>query len=50
MNIFVLDEDPVLAAQYHNNKHCVKMILESLQMMVSGLRNKGATDEVMPKK
>jgi len=49
MNIFVLDEDPVLAAQYHNNKHCVKMILESLQMMVSGLRNKGATDAQMPK-
>lgn len=33
MNIFVLDEDPVLAAQYHCNKHVVKMILESGQML-----------------
>lgn len=33
MNIFVLDENPKIAAQYHNNKHVVKMILESAQMM-----------------
>jgi len=35
MNIFVLDRDPVLAAKYHCNKHVVKMILESAQMMCS---------------
>jgi len=33
MNIFVLDEDPKQAAQYHCNKHVVKMILESAQML-----------------
>jgi hypothetical protein len=35
MNIFVLDEDPRLAAEYHCNKHVVKMILESAQMLCS---------------
>lgn len=35
MNIFVLDSNPKLAAQYHCNKHCVKMILESAQMLCS---------------
>lgn len=33
MNIFVLDEDPITAAEYHCNKHVVKMILESTQLM-----------------
>ena len=33
MNIFVLDKDPVLAAKYHCDKHCVKMILEAGQML-----------------
>lgn len=33
MNIFVLDSDPKLAAEYHCNKHVVKMILESAQML-----------------
>lgn len=33
MNIFVLDTDPKLAAQYHCDKHVVKMILESAQML-----------------
>ena len=33
MNIFVLDGDPVLAAQYHCNKHVVKMILEAGTML-----------------
>jgi hypothetical protein len=33
MNIFVLDKDPVKAAEYHCNKHVVKMILESAQML-----------------
>jgi hypothetical protein len=33
MNIFVLDSDPKLAAKYHCNKHVVKMILESGQML-----------------
>jgi hypothetical protein len=33
MNIFVLDLNPKLAAKYHNNKHCVKMILEYAQLL-----------------
>jgi hypothetical protein len=33
MNIFVLDEDPVVAASYHCDKHVCKMILESAQML-----------------
>lgn len=35
MNIFILDENPKKAAKYHNNKHVVKMILESVQMLMS---------------
>jgi hypothetical protein len=33
MNIFILDSDPRLAAQYHCDKHVVKMILETAQML-----------------
>jgi hypothetical protein len=33
MNIFILNEDPVLAANDHCDKHVVKMILESAQML-----------------
>ena len=33
MNIFVLDEDPMLAAQMHCDKHVVKMILETAQIL-----------------
>jgi hypothetical protein len=33
MNIFYLDEDPEVAAIVQYNKHVVKMILESAQML-----------------
>ena len=33
MNIFYLDNNPVKAAQVQYNKHVVKMILESAQML-----------------
>jgi len=33
VNIFVLDADPVKSAEYHCDKHVVKMILESGQML-----------------
>jgi hypothetical protein len=33
MNIFVLDNDIRKCAQYHNNAHVVKMILESAQLL-----------------
>ena len=33
MNIFVLDYNPQVAAEYHCDKHVVKMILESAQIL-----------------
>ena len=33
MNIFYLHPDPVKAAQYHYNRHVVKMPLEAAQML-----------------
>ena len=33
MNIFVLDESPILAARYHCDKHVVKLVLENAQML-----------------
>ena len=35
MNIFYLDKDPYLAACYHCDKHVVKMILETCQILAS---------------
>jgi len=48
MNIFILDKDPVRAAEMMCDKHIPKMCVESLQMMGSALRRHGATDEQMP--
>jgi hypothetical protein len=33
MNIFVLDKSPILAAQYQCDKHVVKMVLETAQIL-----------------
>jgi len=33
MNIFVLDQNPIVAAQHMCNKHVVKMIVESCQLL-----------------
>ena len=33
MNIFVLDRSPILAARYQCDKHVVKMVLESAQIL-----------------
>lgn len=33
MNIFFLDSDPKVCATYHNDKHVVKMILETAQLL-----------------
>lgn len=38
MNIFYLDTNPKLAASYHCDKHVVKMILESAQMLSTAHR------------
>lgn len=37
MNIFVLDRDPVVAARYACDKHVVKMVLETAQILCSAL-------------
>lgn len=33
MNIFVLDENPVKCAEYHLDKHVIKMIVEQTQVL-----------------
>ena len=38
MNIFYIDKDPAQAAQWMVNKHCVKMILESAQLLSTAHR------------
>jgi len=41
MNIFVLDKNPETCARYHCDKHVVKMILESAQMLSAVVRLSG---------
>ena len=48
MNIFILDNEPGIAARMMCDKHIPKMCVETLQMMGSALRRHGATDEQMP--
>ena len=38
MNIFYLDKDPTICAAMHVDKHCVKMILESAQLLSTAHR------------
>lgn len=38
MNIFYLDKNQTLCAQYHVDRHCVKMILEYSQLMSTAHR------------
>jgi hypothetical protein len=38
MNIFYLDDNPATAAHYHCDKHVVKMILESAQLLSTAHR------------
>jgi|TARA_R110000824_G_scaffold50752_6_gene141511 hypothetical protein len=47
MNIFILDNDPVIAAQMQCDKHVVKMIVESAQMLSTAHR---MIDGVMEKR
>lgn len=44
MNIFILDTNPVLCAQYHNDKHVVKMITESVQLLSTAARIAGVDE------
>lgn len=41
MNIFVLDLNHQKCAEYHNSKHCVKMICEGTQILSTVLRLTG---------
>lgn len=41
MNIFVLDDDIEKCAEYHTDKHVVKMILESAQMLCTAVWSMG---------
>lgn len=47
MNIFVLDEDPAKAAEYHCDRHVVKMVLESAQMLCNCHRVYGTVHPLM---
>ena len=38
MNVFVLDYDPKTAAEMHCDKHTVKMILETAQLLSTSHR------------
>ena len=44
MNIFFLDFNPNVAAKYHCDKHVVKMILETAQLLYTAHRVLGSTD------
>lgn len=46
MNIFFLDKNPKLAAEYHVDKHCVKMILETAQLLSTAHRVLDGTETV----
>ncbi len=48
MNIFVLDQDPCIAAQYNCDKHIVKMVLELFQQLGSAVIRNGAKESDMP--
>tara|TARA_Y100001937_G_scaffold55310_1_gene76233 strand:+ start:1334 stop:1909 length:576 start_codon:yes stop_codon:yes gene_type:complete len=50
MNIFILHNDPVIAAQDQCDKHVVKMIVESAQMLSTAHRMIDGTVEKRPSK
>ena len=45
MNIFFLDKTPEKSAKYHCDKHVVKMVLETAQMLCSAYRKHYIVDE-----
>ncbi len=48
MNIFILDRDIRLCAQYHADRHVVKMVLESAQMLCTVLAENGVEAPYKP--
>ena len=45
MNIFHLDKDPKICAEYHCDRHVVKMILETAQMLSTAYRKHCGDDD-----
>lgn len=50
MNVFVLDKDPAVAAKYHVDKHVVKMIVETAQLLCTAHRVCDGTPLVVQRK
>ncbi len=50
MNIFFLDKDPKVSADLMHNKHVVKMILESAQMLCTAFHELGYSGDIPYKK
>ena len=46
MNIFYLDKDPKTCAEMHVDKHCVKMILETAQLLSTAHRVLDGTEVI----
>lgn len=49
MNIFFLDRSPAECAKMHCDKHVVKMIVESAQLLCTALREHGNTSDTLYK-
>ena len=47
MNIFFLDIDPEVCAEYHCDKHVVKMLLEIVQLLFTAHHNHGTPKELL---
>ena len=50
MNIFILDENQMLNAQYHCDRHVVKMILEQNQLLTTAHHMTGTNSKIIPYK
>jgi|TARA_R100000482_G_scaffold117421_1_gene60999 hypothetical protein len=48
MNIFVLDENPILAGKMYCDKHVPKMVVELYQQLGSAVIRHGATPDQLP--
>jgi phage-related protein len=46
MNIFILDKDPKKIAMYHNDKHVVKMIVETAQLLCTAHHVSGTNGDI----
>lgn len=46
MNIFALSDSPILSAQWQHDRHVVKMILESCQMLSTACKTDGPINDI----